>query len=181
MIDGTKREVSIYDINTTADISHIRVVGSGLPYLETSNDVQVGDSVYALGYPGGGSAKGDCRHGDQPPKSGYLTTLIESTASVISGNSGGALVDAQGRLIGITVSSRGSGSPSYSVPISVLETLEGSAAVSPAVYTSTHQPDASNCYAKLYPVPDFGAITGVSLLGSVRIAARRISITVCPT
>lgn len=168
MQDGTKREVSIYDIDTTADISHIRVVGSGLPYLETSTDVQAGDTVYALGYPGGGSAKVTTGVVTNPRNQDYLTTLIESTASVISGNSGGALVDGQGRLVGVTVSSRGSGTPSYSVPISVLETLEGSAAVSPAVYTSTHQPDASNCYAKLYPVPDFGAITGVPLLGSVK-------------
>lgn len=168
MKDGTKREVTIYDIDTTADISHIRVVGSGLPYLETSTDVQTGDTVYALGYPGGGSAKVTSGVVTNPRNQDYLTTLIESTASVISGNSGGALVDGQGRLIGVTVSSRGSGTPSYSVPISVLETLEGSTAVSPAVYTSTHQPDASNCYAKLYPVPDFGAITGVPLLGSVK-------------
>lgn len=168
MKDGTKREVTIYDIDTTADISHIRVVGSGLPYLETSTDVQTGDTVYALGYPGGGSAKVTSGVVTNPRNQDYLTTLIESNASVISGNSGGALVDGQGRLIGVTVSSRGSGTPSYSVPISVLETLEGSTAVSPAVYTSTHQPDASNCYAKLYPVPDFGAITGVPLLGSVK-------------
>lgn len=168
MKDGTKREVTIYDIDTTADVSHIRVVGSGLPYLETSTDVQTGDTVYALGYPGGGSAKVTSGVVTNPRNQDYLTTLIESTASVISGNSGGALVDGQGRLIGVTVSSRGSGTPSYSVPISVLETLEGSTAVSPAVYTSTHQPDASNCYAKLYPVPDFGAITGVPLLGSVK-------------
>lgn len=168
MQDGTKREVTIYDIDTTADISHIRVVGSGLPYLETSNDVQTGDTVYALGYPGGGSAKVTAGVVTNPKNGDYLTTLIESTASVISGNSGGALVDGQGRLVGVTVSSRGSGTPSYSVPISVLETLEGSAAVSPAVYTSTHQPDASNCYAKLYPVPDFSIITGVPLLDSVK-------------
>ncbi|HIX89837.1 MAG TPA: trypsin-like peptidase domain-containing protein [Candidatus Agathobaculum pullicola] len=168
MQDGTKREVAIYDIDTTADISHIRVVGSGLPYLETSNDVQTGDTVYALGYPGGGSAKVTAGVVTNPKNGDYLTTLIESTASVISGNSGGALVDGQGRLVGVTVSSRGSGTPSYSVPISVLETLEGSAAVSPAVYTSTHQPDASNCYAKLYPVPDFSIITGVPLLDSVK-------------
>lgn len=168
MMDGTKREVSVYDIDTTADISHIRVVGSGLPYLETSNDVQAGDTVYALGYPGGGNAKVTTGVVTDPQNQEYLTTLIESTASVISGNSGGALVDGQGRLVGITVSSRGSGSPSYSVPISVLETLEGSAAVSPSVYTSTHQPDASICYDKLYPVPDFSKVTGVSLLGSTK-------------
>ena len=168
MMDGTKREVSVYDIDTTADVSHIRVVGSGLPYLETSNDVQAGDTVYALGYPGGGNAKVTTGVVTDPQNQEYLTTLIESTASVISGNSGGALVDGQGRLVGITVSSRGSGSPSYSVPISVLETLEGSAAVSPSVYTSTHQPDASICYDKLYPVPDFSKVTGVSLLGSTK-------------
>lgn len=168
MMDGTKREVTIYDIDTTADISHIRVVGSGLPYLETSNEVQTGDTVYALGYPGGGSAKVTSGVVTNPRSDEYLTTLIESTASVISGNSGGALVDAQGRLVGVTVSSRDSGTPSYSVPISVLETLEGSVAVSPAIYTSTHRPDASNCYEKLYPVPDFGAVTGVPLLGSIK-------------
>lgn len=168
MQDGTKREVTIYDIDTTADISHIRVVGSGLPYLETSNEVQTGDTVYALGYPGGGSAKVTTGVVTDTQNQDYLTTLIESTASVISGNSGGALVDAQGRLVGVTVSSRDSGSPSYSVPISVLETLEGSTAVSPAVYTSTHRPDASNCYEKLYPVPDFGAVAGVPLLGSIK-------------
>lgn len=168
MMDGTKREVTIYDIDTTADISHIRVVGSGLPYLETSNEVQTGDTVYALGYPGGGSAKVTSGVVTNPRSDEYLTTLIESTASVISGNSGGALVDAQGRLVGVTVSSRDNGTPSYSVPISVLETLEGSTAVSPAVYTNTHRPDASNCYEKLYPVPDFGAVTGVPLLGSIK-------------
>ena len=106
MYDGTKREVSIYDIDTTADISHIRVVGSGLAYLETSTDVQTGDTVYALGYPGGGAAKITSGKVTDPKNGDYLTTLIESTATVISGNSGGALVDAQGRLIGITVSSR---------------------------------------------------------------------------
>lgn len=168
MYDGTKREVSIYDIDADADMSHIRVVGSNLPYLETSLDVQKGDTVYALGYPGGGSAKVTSGTVTNPENHDYLTTLIESTASVVSGNSGGALVDGQGRLVGITVSSRSSGSPSFSVPISVLETMESTTAVSPAVYTSTHLPDSSRCYAKLYPVPDFGKVTGVSLLGSTK-------------
>lgn len=166
MLDGTKREVSIYDIDTTADISHIRVVGSNLPYLETSSEVQTGDKVFALGYPGGGSAKVTSGTVSNPRYSELLIPMIESSATVISGNSGGALVDAQGRLVGITVSSRDSGTPSYAVPISVLETLEGDTALAPAQYTSTHQPDASTCYDKLYPVPDFGKVAGVPLLGS---------------
>ena len=142
------------------------MVGSNLPYLETSSEVQTGDKVFALGYPGGGSAKVTSGTVSNPRYSELLIPMIESSATVISGNSGGALVDAQGRLVGITVSSRDSGTPSYSVPISVLETLEGDTALTPAQYTSTHQPDASACYDKLYPVPDFGKVAGVSLLGS---------------
>ena len=33
MYDGTKREVTIYSFDADADIAHIRVVGSTLPYL----------------------------------------------------------------------------------------------------------------------------------------------------
>ncbi len=168
MYDGVKREVTIYDIDADADISHIRVVGSNLPYLETALDVQTGDTVYALGYPGGGSAKVTSGKVTNPASTSYLTTLIESTAVVVSGNSGGALVDGQGRLVGVTVSSRTNGSPSFSVPISVLETMDGTTAVSPAAYTSTHMPDRSRCYDNLYPVPDFGTVTGLPLLGSTK-------------
>ena len=60
--------------------------------------------------------------------------MIESSASVISGNSGGALVDSAGRLVGITVSSQSGGKPSFSVPITALKELDGSEAVSVAAY-----------------------------------------------
>lgn len=57
MADGTKREVSIYALDADSDIAHIRVVGTGLPYLETASSLSTGDIVYALGYPGGGAEK----------------------------------------------------------------------------------------------------------------------------
>ena len=56
MYDGTKREVTIYNFDADADIAHIRVVGSTLPYLGVTTEVEKGDTVYALGYPGGGAA-----------------------------------------------------------------------------------------------------------------------------
>lgn len=56
MYDGTKREVTIYNFDADADIAHIRVVGSTLPYLGVTTEVEEGDTVYALGYPGGGAA-----------------------------------------------------------------------------------------------------------------------------
>ena len=168
MYDGVKREVSVYDLNADADIAHIRVVGSDLPYLETADGSRQGDTVYALGYPGGGSARITAGEVLDPANSEYLTTMIKSSAKVVSGNSGGALVNSRGELLGITVSSQSGGSPSFSVPISVLDEMEGTVALSPQQYTQMHRPDASRCYENLYPVPDFGAVTGVPLYAHTR-------------
>lgn len=168
MADGTKREVSIYALDADSDIAHIRVVGTGLPYLEKADGLAVGDVVYALGYPGGGAEKVtegkvlDASNGD------YLVPMIETTAAVVSGNSGGALIDGQGRVVAVTVSSRTGGSSSFSVPLSVLDKLQGATPVTPAEYSRTHKPDADKCYDNLYPVPDFGEISGASLLATSR-------------
>ena len=95
--------------------------------------------------------------------------MIESTAQVISGNSGGALINDEGKVVGITVSSHSGGVPSYSVPIRYLNSLIGDGtAYSPGEYNRNHKPDASRCYSKHYPVPDFGTVTGVTLLGTIR-------------
>lgn len=168
MSDGVKREVSVYDLDAQADIAYIRVVGSSMAYLETATQVQTGETVYALGYPGGGAARVTAGTVTNPANTDYLTPLIQSTASVISGNSGGALVNSRGELVGITVSSQSGGTPSFSVPIAALDSMDGATAYTPAEYTRTHQPDASLCYDKQYPVPDFGKVTGVPLLASVR-------------
>ena len=168
MSDGVKREVSVYDLDAQADIAYIRVVGSSMAYLETATQVQTGETVYALGYPGGGAARVTAGTVTNPANTDYLTPLIQSTASVISGNSGGALVNSRGELVGITVSSQSGGTPSFSVPIEALDSMDGATAYTPAEYTRTHQPDASLCYDKQYPVPDFGKVTGVPLLASVR-------------
>ena len=168
MSDGVKREVSVYDLDAQADIAYIRVVGSSMAYLETAAQVQTGETVYALGYPGGGAARVTAGTVTNPANTDYLTPLIQSTASVISGNSGGALVNSRGELVGITVSSQSGGTPSFSVPIAALDSMDGATAVSPAEYTRTHQPDASLCYSGQYPVPDFGKVADVPLLASTR-------------
>ena len=163
MADGSKREVSIYALDADSDIAHIRVVGVGLPYLETADSPSTGDIVYALGYPGGGAEKVTAGKVLDDSNGDYLVPMIETTASVVSGNSGGALIDGQGRAVAVTVSSRTGGSSSFSVPLSVLDRLQGSTAVTPAEYSRMHKPDSSRCYDNLYPVPDFGAVSGASL------------------
>ena len=128
-----------------------------------------GDTVYALGYPGGGAATVTTGKVTDPENDDYLAPMIESTAQVISGNSGGALINDEGKVVGITVSSHSGGVPSYSVPIRYLNSLIGDGtAYSPGEYNRNHKPDASRCYSKHYPVPDFGTVTGVTLLGTIR-------------
>ena len=168
MADGSKREVSIYALDADSDIAHIRVVGVGLPYLETADSPSTGDIVYALGYPGGGAEKVTAGKVLDDSNGDYLVPMIETTASVVSGNSGGALIDGQGRAVAVTVSSRTGGSSSFSVPLSVLDKLQGSTAVTPAEYSRTHKPDSSRCYDNLYPVPDFGTVSGASLFATSR-------------
>ena len=101
MADGSKREVSIYALDADSDIAHIRVVGVGLPYLETADSPSTGDIVYALGYPGGGAEKVTAGKVLDDSNGDYLVPMIETTASVVSGNSGGALVNTHGELVGI--------------------------------------------------------------------------------
>ena len=168
MYDGVKREVSIYDLNADADIAHIRVVGSDLPYLEIADGARQGDTVYALAIRAAAAPASQRARCSTPANSEYLTTMIESSATVVSGNSGGALVNSRGELLGITVSSQSGGSPSFSVPISVLDEMDGTVALSPQQYTQAHRPDASRCYENRYPVPDFGAVTGVPLYAHTR-------------
>ncbi len=186
LTDGTRHEVSIYDLNADMDIAHIQRRGQrpAIPG-QTAETVQAGDTVYALGYPGGGRAKLTQGTVIDPYNTDYTTPMIESSASVISGNSGGALVDSAGRLVGITVSSQSGGKPSFSVPITALKELDGSEAVSVAAYTDAHRPAASRCYAGLYPVPDFGKVTGVPLFAWSRDRnpsfGEAIFIIRCPT
>ena len=164
---GAQYEALMYEVNADLDIAHIRLIGSDFPYLRLADAAKTGDTVYALGYPGGGAAKqtrGFVLDTDCTDYSNTGLGMIQSSARVVSGNSGGALVDRYGRLLGVTVSSQSGGSPSYSVPVSALSRLTAQQAVSVASYSASHAPDASRCYSGLYPVPDFGKITGVSQL-----------------
>ena len=108
------------DANT--DLALIKIEGKGFPVVKLGNsdDVRVGEWVLAVGYPfalnttvtaGIVSAKGRTigilNQGDNPNPNGepQLNTAIESfiqtDAAINRGNSGGALVNTRGELIGI--------------------------------------------------------------------------------
>src|SRR5574338_1307941 len=96
----------------SSDLAVLKIDATGLPFLlyGNSDNVQLGQWVLAIGYPlslettvtaGIISAKGrsigiNSRQSDAP-----IESLIRTDAAVNQGNSGGALINTEGQLIGI--------------------------------------------------------------------------------
>jgi S1-C subfamily serine protease len=96
-----ERDIAVIKVDT-ADLSPI-VVGS-------SDALDLGDTVYAVGFPlnlgpsvTGGIVSGTDRSIDIQGTSGieHLTGLLQTDAAINAGNSGGALVNTDGKLVGI--------------------------------------------------------------------------------
>ena len=109
--DGTTRSATLVGTDEAADIAVIHVDdASGLVPAATATDdeTEVGEDVVAIGnalaLDGGLTVtKGIVSAVDRSIEtgSGRLDGLIQTDAAISSGNSGGALVDAEGRVIGI--------------------------------------------------------------------------------
>lgn len=108
--DGTAYDAEIVGIDTRTDLGVLKIKAKGLPAAEfgDSNALRVGDSVYAIGNPGGVEFFGSFTGGfvsaiDRPVSSeiGYTMKCIQHDAAINPGNSGGALVNVYGQVIGI--------------------------------------------------------------------------------
>ena len=104
-----KAEIVGFDNRT--DIGVLRIEESGLTLAEVGDSAKlaVGDTVYAIGNPGGVEFANSFTGGmisalDRPvnsSSSGYTMECIQHTAAINPGNSGGALVNVFGQVIGI--------------------------------------------------------------------------------
>jgi S1-C subfamily serine protease len=118
--DGHTYQGSLVGNDPSNDLAEIRVsVGDASPLKPAtfgdSSQVRVGDIVLAIGSPLGlsesvseGIVSGLGRQ-QQESASVTLTNLIQTTAPLNPGNSGGALVDISGHVVGIPTLSVGSG------------------------------------------------------------------------
>ncbi len=106
---GSVYEAEVVGTDPQTDIAVLKVDADDLPYatITDSDSIEIGDVVFAIGNPLGVgqsatmgivSAKG--RNNLNQIDVGYQD-FIQTDASINQGNSGGALVDAYGRLIGI--------------------------------------------------------------------------------
>ncbi|MCR5041597.1 MAG: trypsin-like peptidase domain-containing protein [Clostridia bacterium] len=99
-----------YDSKTDLGILRIEAEGLKIAEFGDSTVCKVGDTVYAIGNPGGLEFAGSFTAGiisaiDRPisssSTSGYTMDCIQHDAAINPGNSGGALVNAYGQVIGI--------------------------------------------------------------------------------
>ena len=110
LTDGRTFIAEIVGADSRTDIAVLKIEADALPYatINRSDDLRVGDVVFAIGNPlnvgltvthGIISATG--RSDLRILGFGGYEDFIQTDASINMGNSGGALVDAHGRLIGI--------------------------------------------------------------------------------
>lgn len=100
-------EAKVIGKDAKSDLAIIKINANNLPFLKfsSSNDLQVGDVVFAIGNPFGVGESITQGIISALNKSGIgindYENFIQTDASINPGNSGGALVDSRGGLIGI--------------------------------------------------------------------------------
>ncbi|HEX9766329.1 MAG TPA: trypsin-like peptidase domain-containing protein [Nitriliruptorales bacterium] len=104
---GTAHDATVVGTDPTSDLAVLKIEATGLPAATFADELpQVGETAIAIGSPfglDGSVTAGIVSALDRTLSSnaGTLTGLIQTDAAINPGNSGGALVDDQGRIIGI--------------------------------------------------------------------------------
>ena len=114
MTDGSHHEANIIGSDPVSDICLLKIDGDNLPYVElgNSNDIIIGEWVIALGNPFGLFELNDkptvtvgvisaTGMNLEPINDRYYLNMIQTDAAINGGNSGGALVNSIGQVIGM--------------------------------------------------------------------------------
>lgn len=108
--DGSRANALLVGYDGETDLAVLKVDKQGLTpaVFGDSSQLQVGDPAYAIGNPLGEELRGTMTDGiisaiDRTvDMDGQSMTLLQTTAALNSGNSGGALINAAGQVVGIT-------------------------------------------------------------------------------
>lgn len=165
-----RTDLAVLQISDTTNLTAVT--------LGDSSKIEVGESVVAIGNPGGdkfarsvttGVISATNRNIDLQGVSSY--NLIQTDAAINPGNSGGPLVNYQGQVIGINsvkYAQTGFEGMGFAIPISdamptLQQLIDSGVAKHPALLVSTD--DQYNDYAKVNNKPQGAYISGVQLNG----------------
>ena len=128
LYDGRKFNAQLVGIDKGTDLAVLKIEDSKNSFpsieIEDSDKVMIGDIVLAIGNPYGlgqsvsmGIVSATGREFDNP-----YSNYIQTDASINRGNSGGALIDSKGRLIGINTLMRSSSGGSEGIGLAIPST-----------------------------------------------------------
>ena len=131
--DETEYEAKVVGSDSQTDLAVIKIEKTGLKAAELgdSNSVQVGEFAMAIGNPLGLQSSISCgiisakNREVEDSETGTVFNLIQTDAAINSGNSGGALVNADGKVIGInTLKLSGTGIEGIGFAIPINSTID---------------------------------------------------------
>ena len=121
--DGRDIDVTAASTASIADLALVRTAAELPSYPELADTDPVrGDMVTVVGYPQGGSltvTQGQVIGATTDPLNANLGEVLVTDAAVEPGSSGSAVLDDQGRVVGVVYAKSASGQ-SYIVPVSTL-------------------------------------------------------------
>lgn len=161
VVDGETFDITgIFDYSWGKDLAIIQVEGGPFEYLELGDSINLraGMPVYALGSPLGLQSTFT---------SGIISSVrreidgfefIQTDAPISFGSSGGALLDAAGRVIGVTAGGiLGGQNLNFAVPIDLALSMNRE----DYVPLQSVLRENTVYYMGFYPLPSFGAFVGV--------------------
>ncbi len=135
--NGNNYDGTVVWSDSDLDLSITKINAKNLEYipLGNSDQIRVGETVYAIGNPIGFefrrtvtsgiiSAKNRTIKIEESDKSSYMTDLIQTDATINPGNSGGPLIYPNGEVLGInTVKISSAEGIGFAVPINIIKPI----------------------------------------------------------
>lgn len=135
--NGAEQRATIYYKDSTRDVAIVKIGGTNYPTLELGDSapLSLGQPIITIGNALGqlsnsvslGTISGMDRTIRANGSNGFVETLegvIQSTAAISPGNSGGPLLDLAGRVVGMNVAMvQGYNNISFSIPINQIKTI----------------------------------------------------------
>lgn len=137
LVDGKTYDGSVVWSNTDIDMAIVKINQKNLKVaiLGNSDDIKVGETVYAIGNPIGYEFQRTVTSGiisavnrtikfEEDEAETYMEDLIQTDATINPGNSGGPLVNADGQVIGINgVKITSAEGISFAIPINSVKAV----------------------------------------------------------